>query len=150
LTSLTRLQRREEQGRLTLDFKKDLLASFSKHKVDVIFVDMRWARAPGAARFSPFELVKIRRAEAGDCYFTMSANGVLHVTHDRTAEHFGLDEWAREQAVFKHLKKLMIFRRFPLWKMVRFSCCSSATARALRLFWRFRGIPVEFARRSTR
>jgi hypothetical protein len=30
-----------------------------------------------------------------------------------------LDQSAREDAIFKHPKTLMIFRRFPLWKIVR-------------------------------
>jgi hypothetical protein len=35
----------------------------------------------------------------------MSANGVTHVMPDGTTEHFGLDQWAREEAIFKRLKK---------------------------------------------
>jgi hypothetical protein len=80
---------------------------------------MQCARAPGDTGFSSYEVVKITYAEAGDCYFTMSANGVRHVMPDGTTTHFGLDQWAREEAIFKRLKKLMFFRQFPLWKIVR-------------------------------
>jgi hypothetical protein len=84
-----------------------------------LFVDVQCAGAPGGAGFSPSELVTITHAAAADCSFTMSANGVTHVTADGTTEHFGLDQWTREDAIFKRLKKLKMVRRFPLWKMVR-------------------------------
>jgi hypothetical protein len=114
-------QVREQEEKLGLDFIEDPVAYFSKRKDrrGHLFIYMQWARDPSDPEFSPYEIVKVTRLEAGQRYFTMSASGVTRVDPDSNTEVTSLDQWAKEESIYKSIRKLKTFNRYLLWKPVR-------------------------------
>lgn len=115
----------EEAERLSIDFHEDPVAYFSKRKDGRghLFIYMKHAKEKDDPDYSPYELVKIPHSEVKRNYFTMSANGVTHVDVEGNTEHFSLDTWAREESIFKSIRKLKFFQNYYIWKPLRLWRC---------------------------
>ncbi|OHS97076.1 Dynein heavy chain family protein [Tritrichomonas foetus] len=115
------VKNREELERLSLNFNEDPVAYFSKRKDGRghLFIYMKYAKTRDDPTFSPYELVKVPHCDIGKDYFTMSASGVTHVEPDGTTDHISLDIWAKEESIFKAIRKLKTFQNYMLWKPLR-------------------------------
>ena len=114
-------KREQEQEKLTIDFKEDPIAYFSKRKDGRghLFIYLKYAKDKDDLTFSPYELVKVTHSEIGKEYFTMSANGVTHFYPDGSTEVTSLDAWVKEDSIFKSIRKLRTFNKLNLWKPFR-------------------------------
>ncbi|EAY00841.1 Dynein heavy chain family protein [Trichomonas vaginalis G3] len=102
----------------SLDFDEDPIAYFSKRKDGRghLFIYLKWAKDPKCPDFSPYELVKTTYKDVGKNYFSMSASGVTHFYPDGTTEISTLDHWAREESIYKSIRKLHTFKLYLFWK----------------------------------
>ncbi|KAK8895532.1 hypothetical protein M9Y10_023999 [Tritrichomonas musculus] len=119
--SLDVVRKQIEQEKMTIDFKEDPVAYFSKRKDGRghRFIYLVHKGDPHDPYFSPYDLVKVPFAEIKGDYFTMSATGVTHVYFDGTTETISLDLWAQEKSIFNSIRKLKIFAQFFFWKPFR-------------------------------
>jgi len=106
---------------LSLQFSEDPVAYFSKRKDGRghLFIYMKYAKDPSDPMFSPYDLTKVPHSDAGKDYYTMSANGVTHVTPSGFTEHITLDRWAKEESIYKSIRKLKTFQYYLVWKPFR-------------------------------
>ena len=114
-------QKKLELEKLALEFDEDPVAYFSKRKDGRghLFIFMKYRRSMQDPEFSPYDLVKITHNEVGKDYFQMSANGVTHFLGDGSTEHISLDQWAREESIYKSVRKLRTFYYYFFWKNFR-------------------------------
>lgn len=119
--SIDIVKRQIEQEKMTINFKEDPIAYFSKHKDGRghRFIYLVYKDDPHSPYFSPYDLEKVSFAEIRGEYFTMSATGVTHVYTDGTTETISLDLWATEKSIFNSIRKLKIFTHFFFWKPFR-------------------------------
>ena len=119
--SLDVVRKQIEQEKMTIDFKEDPVAYFSKRKDGRghRFIYLVHKGDPHDPYFSPYDLVKVPFAEIKGDYFTMSATGVTHVYFDGSTETISLDLWAQEKSIFNSIRKLKIFAQFFFWKPFR-------------------------------
>ena len=49
----------------------------------------------------------------------MSANGIVHVLESGETEQMTLDRWAKEESLYKSIRKLRTFNQYLMWKPLR-------------------------------
>lgn len=105
----------------SIQFKEDPITYFSKRKDGRghRFIYLRQAKDWWDPTYNPYELVKITGDEAGTVYYTMSASGVTKMDLNGATETWTLDQWAKEETVYKAIREMRTFKHFMLWKAVR-------------------------------
>ncbi|OHT11165.1 Dynein heavy chain family protein [Tritrichomonas foetus] len=121
-TTASPFVRQNEIEKMGLAFKDDPIAYFSKHKDGRghKFIYLKYAKSRNDPYFSPYELMKVPFCEAGEDYFTMSANGVTHIDEQGNTEYCSLDAWAKEETDFCSISKLRLFQTYLFWKPFKF------------------------------
>jgi len=121
IVALEKVRQQNELEKLTIDFKEDPVAYFSKRKDGRghRFIYLVYGDDPLDPNFSPYELRKVPFSEVSKEYFMMSATGVTHYHEDGSTETISLDLWAQESSVFKSIRKLKVFSQYFFWKSFR-------------------------------
>ncbi len=69
--------------------------------------------------FRPYDLMVVRREDAEPEHYTMSAEGVVHVTPGSPSEFISLSQWMRESTLFNVLTRIRFFRNYLIYKAFR-------------------------------
>ena len=69
--------------------------------------------------FRPYNLVVVRREDSNPEHYTMSAEGVVHITPGQPAEFTSLAQWMRESTLFNVLTRIRFFKNFLIGKAFR-------------------------------
>ena len=108
IAALEKVRQQNELEKLTIDFKEDPVAYFSKRKDGRghRFIYLIYSGDPENPNFSPYELKKVPFSEVNKEYYMMSATGLTHYLEDGGTETIALDVWAKESAVFRAIIKV--------------------------------------------
>jgi len=112
------VQREVDEELKTIDFQEEPIAYFSKRKDGRghRFIYLVYTGDKSNPEFSPYSLRKAIFSEVGKEYFTMSASGVTHIHPDGQTETISLEQFAREESLFKALRKLSFFSGYYFWR----------------------------------
>ena len=118
IPALDKARQITELEKLTINFKEDPVAYFSKrrdgrgHK----FIYLVYKDNPKDPFFSPYDLQKVPFSQCGQEYFMMSATGVTHYFDQDNTETIPLDQWSQEASTFQSIRKLKFFAQYFFWK----------------------------------
>lgn len=107
-----------EVEKMGIMFKDNPFAYFIKHKDGMghQFIYLKYSKSRNDPHFSPYDLTKTAFCEAGEDYFTMSANAITHVDENGNTETLSLDDWTKEETDFSSIRRLRIFKTYLFWK----------------------------------
>ena len=117
---------------------EDAISFFAKYgnTTPIKFINCIRNEKPGSIDFRPYDLIKTRHGEsqkelALDEYYTISANGIVHVwtekgkkkaEGDTSTEVISLSDWMHESTMFNIIRNIQFFKNyviakvFNLWK----------------------------------
>lgn len=115
---LEKIRAKNEVEKLSIDFKEDPFAYFSKRKDGGghRFIYMTYKYDPEDPSFSPYELKKVAFSECNKEYFMMTATGITHYSQDGSTETISLGSWSQEISVFNSIRKIKFFSLYFYWK----------------------------------
>lgn len=121
VATLERAKQYNELEKLTIDFKEDPMAYFSKRKDGRghRFIYLIYKLDPQDPEFNPYDLQKVPFSQCGRDYFMMSATGVTHYVDKDSTDTIPLDQWSSESSNFMAIRKLKIFAQYFYWKSFR-------------------------------